>query len=145
MVQSSGSSGTVALANALISDVVTSADQGTSFGYAQMGATVGPAFGPIIGGLLDEFKGWRAIFWFLTAFSGTVLLVILVALPETCRKIVGNGSIPPPDYSLSVLTYYHLRKQRKAGAAPQRGLTKVSSLAPTRSNRSTSSVKRNPA
>ena len=120
MVQSSGSSGTVALANALVSDVVTSADRGTSFGFAQMGATVGPAFGPIIGGLLNEFQGWRAIFWFLIAFSGTVLLIILVALPETCRKIVGNGSIPPPGYSMSMLTYLHLRKERKAGAAPPR-------------------------
>ena len=123
MVQSSGSSGTVALANALVSDVVTSAERGTSIGYAQMGATVGPAFGPIIGGLLNQFQGWRAIFWFLTAFSGTVFVIIVVALPETCRKIVGNGSIPPPGYSMSVVTYCHLRKQRKAGTAPQRNST----------------------
>lgn len=123
MVQSSGSSGTVALANALISDIVTSADRGTSLGYAQMGATVGPAFGPIIGGLLNNFQGWRAIFWFLTAFAGSVFLIILVALPETCRKIVGNGSIPPPGYSMSVLTYLHLRKQRRLGTAPQRETT----------------------
>ena len=123
MVQSSGSSGTVALANALVADVVTSAHRGTSMGYAQMGATVGPAFGPIIGGLLNKFRGWRAIFWFLTAFSGSVFLIILVALPETCRKVVGNGSIPPPSYSMSALTYLHLRKQRKAGTAPQREST----------------------
>ena len=123
MLQSSGSSGTVALANALVSDVVTSADRGTSFGYAQMGVTVGPAFGPIIGGLLNKFLGWRAIFWFLTIFSVSVFLIVLVALPETCRKIVGNGSIPPPGYSMSVLTYLHLRRQRKAGTAPQREST----------------------
>ena len=123
MVQSSGSSGTVALANAAVSDIVTSADRGTSFGYAQMGVTVGPAFGPIIGGLLNKFLGWRAIFWFLTIFSGSFFLVVLIALPETCRKIVGNGSIPPPGYSMSLLTYLHLRKQRKAGAAPHRGST----------------------
>lgn len=101
MVQSSGSSGTVALANALISDVVMSADRGASIGYAQMGAMVGPAFGPIIGGLLNQFQGWRAIFWFLATFSGTVFVIIVVALPETCRKIVGNGSVPPPGYSMS--------------------------------------------
>jgi len=123
MVQSSGSSGTVALANALISDVITSADRGASIGYAQMGAMVGPAFGPIIGGLLNQFQGWRSIFWFLTAFSGAAFGIIVVALPETCRKIVGNGSIPPPGYSMSVLTYLHLRKQRKTGTAPQREST----------------------
>ena len=123
MVQSTGSSGTVALATALVSDIVTSADRGTSFGYAQMGVTVGPAFGPIIGGLLNNFRGWRAIFWFLTAFSGSVFLVILVALPETCRKLVGNGSIPPPFCSMSVLTYLNLRKQRQAGITPDHGST----------------------
>ena len=123
MVQSSGGSGTVALANALVSDIVTSADRGTSFGYAQMGVSVGPAFGPVIGGLLNQFQGWRAIFWFLAAFAGSVFLIILVALPETCHKIVGNGSIPPPGYSMSVLTYVHLRKQRKLGTAPQRETT----------------------
>ena len=115
MIQSSGSSGTVALANAVVSDVVTSAERGTSIGYAQMGATVGPAFGPIIGGLLNQFSGWRAIFWFLTAFSGAVFLIILILLPESCRKIVGNGSIPPQRWNMSFLTYLHLRKQRKFG------------------------------
>ena len=120
MVQSSGSSGTVALANALVSDVVTSADRGSAIGYAQMGATVGPAFGPIIGGLLTQFQGWRSIFWFLTAFSGLVFLFILVVLPETCRKVVGNGSIPPPWWNLSLLSYLQLRKQRQHGTAPSR-------------------------
>ena len=123
MVQSSGSSGTVALANALVSDIVTSADRGTSFGYAQMGVMVGSAFGPIIGGLLNRFLGWGAILWFLTAFSGSVFLIFIVALPETYYKIVGNVSIPPPAYSISLLTYLHLRKQRKAGTAPQREST----------------------
>lgn len=124
MIQSTGSSGTVALANALVSDVVTSADRGTAIGYAQMGATVGPAFGPIIGGLLTQFQGWRSIFWFLTAFSGLVFLVILVALPETCRKVVGNGSIPPPWWSMSLLGYLQLRKQRQHGTAPNRDTAK---------------------
>lgn len=120
MIQSTGSSGTVALANALVSDVVTSAERGTKMGYAQMGATVGPAFGPIIGGLLNQFQGWRSIFWFLAAFSGIVFLFILVALPETCRKIVGNGSIPPPWWSLSLLSYLQLRQQRRHGTASNR-------------------------
>ena len=119
MIQSSGSSGTIALANAVISDIFTSAERGTNIGYASMGATVGPAFGPIIGGLLNQFLGWRAIFWFLTIFSGTVFLIILISLPETCRKTVGNGTIPTRTWNMSLLSYIHLRRQRKAGIEAQ--------------------------
>ncbi|KAL8832096.1 MAG: hypothetical protein Q9191_000475 [Dirinaria sp. TL-2023a] len=119
MIQSSGSSGTVALAQAVVADIVTSAERGTSMGYAQMGAMVGPAFGPIVGGLLNQFLGWRSIFWFLTIFSGVVFLIILVSLPETGRKIVGNGSIPPRKWNMSLMSYLHLRKQPNTGAEDQ--------------------------
>lgn len=119
MVQSSGSSGTVALANAVVSDIVTSAERGTNICYASMGATVGPAFGPIIGGILNQFLGWRSIFWFLTIFSGIFFLIIAVTLPETCRKIVGNGSIPTSSWNMSLLSYMNLRRQRKAGIEVQ--------------------------
>ncbi len=80
-----------------------------------MGALVGPAFGPLIGGLLSQFLGWRAIFWFLTIFAGITVIVIMSVFPETCRKVVGNGSLPAQNWNISLLSYYHLRKQRKAG------------------------------
>lgn len=118
MLQSSGSSGTVALANALVSDLVTSAQRGSYISYASMGAMFGPAFGPVVGGLLNQYLGWRAIFWFLTIFAGVTFLLILVTLPETCRRVVGNGSIPPPLWNTSLLSYLRLRKQRKAGVEP---------------------------
>lgn len=119
MVQSSGSSGTIALASAVVSDIVTSAERGANIGYASMGAMVGPAFGPIIGGLLNQFLGWRSIFWFLTIFSGVVFIIVAISLPETCRKIVGNGSIPTGNWNLSALSYLNLRRQRKAGSEAQ--------------------------
>ena len=80
-----------------------------------MGALVGPAIGPLIGGLLSQFLGWRAIFWFLTIFAGVTLVVFIFIFPETCRKVVGNGSLPSQKWNLSLLSYYHLKKQRKVG------------------------------
>ena len=53
-----------------------------------------PSLGPILGGVLAGREGWPWIFWFLTIISGSCLIALLVFLPETCRSIVGDGSIP---------------------------------------------------
>jgi MFS family permease len=42
-LQSSGSSGTVALGNAIVADIATSSQRGSYIGYASVGALVGPA------------------------------------------------------------------------------------------------------
>lgn len=52
------------------------------------------ALGPVIGGLLAGSVGWRSIFWFLAAFSGLSVLGVLFVLPETLRRIAGNGEQP---------------------------------------------------
>jgi hypothetical protein len=70
---------------------------------------------PIIGGLLSQYLGYHSIFWFLAIFGGVYLVILLLLFPETCRKIVGNGSIPPPRYSRSFLNYRDEKKRRKAG------------------------------
>ncbi|TVY73194.1 Itaconate transport protein, partial [Lachnellula suecica] len=116
-LQSAGSSGTLALGNALVSDIATSSERGTYIGYSSMGALLGQVLGPIMGGLLNKFLGWRAIFWFLFIFSAVVLLLFLVLLPETCRAVVGNGSIPPQKWNISLLTYLKQRSLLKSSTA----------------------------
>lgn len=98
-VQSSGSSGTIALGSAVVADLTTRAERGKYIGYAGLGISLGPSLGPIIGGLLNHFLGWRAIFWFLVILSGLCFLIILAVLPETCRAAVGNGSVPAPPWN----------------------------------------------
>lgn len=112
-LQSSGSSGTIALGSAVVADVMTRAQRGKYIGYASMGVTLGPALGPIPGGLLDQYLGWRAIFWFLVIFAAVFFVVVAVALPETCRAVVGNGSVPPPSrWQLSVFPYLRQRVRK---------------------------------
>jgi MFS family permease len=103
----------VALANAVVADLVTSAERGSYVGYASIGALVGPAFGPVIGGLLCQYLGWRSVFWFLTIYAGILVIIFATILPETCRKVVGNGSIPPQKWNVSLLVYINLRSQQK--------------------------------
>lgn len=81
-----------------------------------MGQSLGPSLGPIIGGLLAHFLGWRSIFWFLDIYAGIMLFSILLFLPETCRNIVGNGSVPPQKWNVSLMTYLNQRKLRKNNA-----------------------------
>lgn len=94
-LQSTGSSGTIALAKGAVADIATSAERGVYMGFATAGAMVGPALGPVLGGILAEFLGWRAIFWFLTIMAGVYLIPFAITFPETGRNVVGNGSIPP--------------------------------------------------
>lgn len=56
---------------------------------------VAPPIGPILGGVVAAKLGWQWIFWILVILGGFCLALIVIALPETSRAVVGNGSIPP--------------------------------------------------
>lgn len=125
MVQSGGSSGTLALGYAVVADIATSAERGKYMGVVGAGINVGPALSPVIGGILAEFLGWRAIFWFCFIFACVVLVLYALVVPETCRAIVGNGSVAPQG-RLHRTVVDLLRAQRKsrrtgddAGDAPE--------------------------
>jgi len=114
-LQSCGSSGTVALSSATVSDVATRQQRGSYIGLAALGISVGPALRPLIGGLLNHFLGWRSIFWFLTIYGGVMLLVYLLVIPETCRNIVGNGSLPPQRWNRPMIEYLRVKKATSTG------------------------------
>ncbi|KAK8138009.1 hypothetical protein PG984_001389 [Apiospora sp. TS-2023a] len=60
--------------------------------------TIAPSLGPILGGALSYTAGWKWIFWFLVTITGPSLALVILALPETARSVVGNGSLQPPIY-----------------------------------------------
>lgn len=90
-VQAAGGSGTVALANAVVSDIVTSQQRGSYVSYMAIAPQAGPSLGPIIGGLLGQYLGWHSIFWFLLICVGVVGILVGLVMPETCRRVVDDG------------------------------------------------------
>lgn len=105
-VQSCGSSGTVALASAVAADIITSAERGMYMGFTSLGNILAPSIGPILGGVLSKYLGWGAVFWFLAIAAGTFFVPLLLFFPETCRGIVGNGSIPAVGWNLAIWSYF---------------------------------------
>lgn len=100
-LQSAGSSSTVALCTAVVADVVTSAERGQYIGFLSLPIVLAPSLGPVLGGVLSQYLGWRSIFWFLAIFAGVIILIVAMFFPETCRQIVGDGSVTPPAIYLS--------------------------------------------
>lgn len=108
-LQSTGSASTIAIGSGVIGDITTRADRGGFMGIFQAGLLVPVAVGPVIGGSLAGSLGWRAIFWFLTIYSGVFLIALLLLLPETLRSLVANGSLEP----LNILAKYPLNVYQK--------------------------------
>jgi len=113
-LQSTGSASTIAIGSGVIGDITTRDERGGYMGIFQAGLLVPVAIGPVIGGALAGSLGWRAIFWFLTIYSGVFLLFLIILFPETLRSLVGNASTVPSTrfarYPLSI--YQKTTKKR---------------------------------
>ncbi|KAL2180600.1 major facilitator superfamily domain-containing protein [Thermothelomyces heterothallicus CBS 202.75] len=117
-LQSSGSSGTVALGNAVVSDVAGPHERGSYIGYVSLGAVVGLSLGSTLGGVLAQFLGWRSIFWFLTISAAAVVVLIALFMPETARVVVGDGSLAPPRWDRSLWDLLPSTKKRRRDTEP---------------------------
>lgn len=99
-LQSTGSASTLAIGSGVIGDITSRADRGGFMGIFQAGLLAPVAVGPVIGGAIAGSLGWRSIFWFLTIYSATFLVSLLLLLPETLRSLVANGSLLPSNLLL---------------------------------------------
>ncbi|KAJ5962038.1 hypothetical protein N7501_006979 [Penicillium viridicatum] len=98
-LQSSGISSSVALSAATVADISTKEERGSMMGFVMAGNFMGPAIGPIIGGLLAQYLGWRSIFWFLTIASA--------------RNVVGDGSSPAQPWNRPLIHLFSCHKGDK--------------------------------
>nr|POE99461.1 itaconate transport protein [Quercus suber] len=129
-MQAAGGSGTVALATAVVSDIVTSQERGVYVSYMSVAAQAGPALGPIIGGLLGQYLGWHSVFWFLLISTVVVAVPVAIFMPETCRNVVDDGSVPSGRWNR---TYIKRRvEKRLTGEGRPLEYTRKTEMAKTR-------------
>ncbi|CAN8099890.1 unnamed protein product [Discula destructiva] len=102
ILQSIGASPTIAIASAVVADIVTAAERGSYAALVAVPVIFAPTLGPVIGGLLTQYLGWRSIFWFLLIAGAVAMLLLALCFPETCRVIVGDASAKAPKRYRSV-------------------------------------------
>ncbi|KAI3336270.1 MFS general substrate transporter [Xylariaceae sp. AK1471] len=112
-VQSIAISSTQALCQGVVADVSTSAERGQYAALVALPTILGPSLGPVIGGAIATYLGWRSIFWFLAITGAIDLAVLFLFFPETCRYIVGDGSILPTPANRTFLQWLYIRRKVK--------------------------------
>jgi hypothetical protein len=95
---------------------------------------MGQSIGPVFCGLITQFFGFRAIFWFLSILGATSRVTILLLLPETLRSVAGNGTVRLTGFQRPLI--YNFKPQLDALMEPndvaKRKVVFMSILAPLR-------------
>ena len=83
VIQAIGASTGIVIGRAIIRDLYERERAAAMIGLVTTAMVIAPMISPLIGGILDTAFGWEAIFLFIAAFSGVVLLWAVFVLPET--------------------------------------------------------------
>ncbi|QQA41327.1 multidrug effflux MFS transporter [Pelagovum pacificum] len=78
----------IVLARAIVRDMVPADQAASMLGYVTMGMALIPMIGPVLGGVLDQFYGWQAVYVFLF-LAGCVVLVQVIA--DQGETVSGTG------------------------------------------------------
>ena len=82
----SGASGIV-IGRAIAADLTTGTAAARVFSLLGTIAGVGPIAGPLLGGVVFGWGGWRPIFWVITAFAALLLIGVLLFIRETLPRL----------------------------------------------------------
>lgn len=91
--QGLGASSAMAIGRAIINDSYerTQAARATSVISAAM--AIAPIVAPLLGGLVEQYIGWRANFWISGAVTLSVMLVLMRRMPETYTPGLSSGPL----------------------------------------------------
>ncbi len=103
----------MAIAYGVIADVCPPAERGAMLGFAIGGSNLATCLGPVVGGWIALGSGGSEwVFWALVIFGAGVFLLVGMALPETARNVVGNGSVKTKGWRQ---TWWNVLKGRRKG------------------------------
>jgi multidrug resistance protein len=72
---------------ASVNDIVSDKRRALAFGFWSIGPTNGPVYGPIIGGFVFQYLGWRWTNWIVLIIGG-VVLVLIATIKETYAPVI---------------------------------------------------------
>lgn len=78
-----------------VGDLTTKRDRGSLTTLASGLTLIGQAIAPLLGAVMQTVWSWPAIFWMCTILSGILLLLVIVFVPETNKRFVGNLGVRP--------------------------------------------------
>jgi MFS family permease len=106
-VQSLGASAAYAISFGVVADVCVPSERGRMLGPINIALNLGTCIGPLVGGAVAYTSGtYHWVFWALVLVGAVLVLGIGLFLPETARRLVGNGDDP------SLYKWWHLSGYR---------------------------------
>lgn len=72
----------------IMADMYTERDRGRSLAIVLLLPYLGPAIGPILGGMVTQWIHWPWIFWIMSAFEALVLVIGLVLIHESYTPVL---------------------------------------------------------
>lgn len=85
-----GAWGSSPLTNAggVIADMFPASQRGLAMPVFAVAPFMGPVLGPIIGGFLGETEGWRWVEGLMAIFTGAILIIGTLTIPETYTPVI---------------------------------------------------------
>lgn len=69
-----------------IGDIYLPVERGAAIGLNVLGAQLGPAIGPVLGGVIVTYASWRIIFFVMAGIGVFNFIGVYFIIPETCRE-----------------------------------------------------------
>ncbi|KAI3325009.1 putative efflux pump antibiotic resistance protein [Xylariaceae sp. AK1471] len=109
LMAGAGAAAGITLTGPVMADMYPPEERGKSLAIASLLPYLGPALGPIVGGLLTELVAWPWLFYVISIFNGAVLVLGLLLLRESYTPVLlrrktasqGNASPPSPPWSIA--------------------------------------------